>query len=50
MEYVLLSDVGSFSDERISIGHVTVDNYISTENMVPNKGGVIQASSLPDAI
>ena len=49
MEYVLLSDVGSFSDERISIGHVTVDNYISTENMVPNKGGVIQASSLPDA-
>ena len=49
MEYVLLSDVGSFSDERISMEHVTVDNYISTENMVPNKGGVIQASSLPDA-
>ena len=49
MEYVLLSDVGSFSDERISIERVTVDNYISTENMVPDKGGVIQASSLPDA-
>ena len=49
MEYVLLSDVGSFSDERISIEQVTVDNYVSTENMVPNKGGVIQASSLPDA-
>ena len=49
MEYVLLSDVGSFSDERISIEHVTVDNYISTENMIPDKGGVVQASSLPDA-
>ena len=49
MQYVLLSDVGSFSNERISIEHVTVDNYISTENMVSDKGGVVQASALPDA-
>ena len=26
---------------------VTVDNYISTENMIPNKGGVTTSSSLP---
>jgi len=49
MEYVLLSDVSSFSDERISMGHISEENYISTENMIPERGGVCPASSLPDA-
>ncbi len=46
MEYLRLSDCSDYSSERTS--NITFENYISTENMLPNKGGVTVASSLPD--
>jgi type I restriction enzyme, S subunit len=42
-----LSDVADFVTDRISIEKINVDNYISTENMIVNKGGVTKATNLP---
>ena len=42
-----LADICSYSKGKISVSSLTVDTYISTENMLPNKGGVTKASSLP---
>ena len=33
--------------DKISSSELTLETYISTENMVPNKGGVQRASKLP---
>ena len=46
--YRLLSDVAIFSELRTDIATVDSTNYISTENMLPNRGGVCEASTLPD--
>lgn len=46
MEYLRLSDCSNFASDRTS--NITFENYISTENMIPNKGGITIASSLPD--
>ncbi|MDH5517837.1 MAG: restriction endonuclease subunit S [Gammaproteobacteria bacterium] len=47
-EYGSLSKVCVFSDERINVGDLTVENYISTENMLEGKRGVTTATSLPN--
>ncbi len=46
MEYKRLSECAYYSDLRTNA--ITFDNYISTENMLPNKGGITIAESLPD--
>lgn len=46
--YVKLSDMASYSNKRIKSSHVDENNYISTENMIPNRGGVTEAGSVPD--
>jgi len=33
---------------KVSVDRLNKDTYISTENMLPNKGGVAQATSLPN--
>lgn len=47
MKYNKLSDVSFFPKEKISVSELTVGNYISTENMLPNKEGIVTASKLP---
>ena len=42
-----LSDVCTYSKERISVKDLTLDNYYSTENMLPYKAGADIATSLP---
>ena len=42
-----LSDVCSFRKGKISVDGLNTNTYISTENMLPNKGGITEASSLP---
>jgi len=42
-----LSSLTKFSTSRMEGSKLTEDNYISTENMLPNKGGVYKASSVP---
>jgi type I restriction enzyme S subunit len=44
---VVLEEVSYYGEEKIPSAEVTLDNYISTENMLPNKSGVGMASGLP---
>jgi type I restriction enzyme S subunit len=43
----ILSDICSFADGRITVSDLDLGNYISTENMLPNKEGVAHSSGLP---
>lgn len=45
----VLADVCDYSKEKILTYEVTEKNYVSTENMQPDKGGVIEASNLPNS-
>lgn len=42
-EYCILDEICSYVNNRTS----NVDYYISTENMLPNKGGVCEAANVP---
>lgn len=42
-----VSDIAKFSTMRVSASELHMENYISTENMIANKGGITIASSLP---
>lgn len=48
MEYRLLSTACEYGKDRISADEVNENNYISTENMLPNRGGVEIASSVAE--
>ncbi len=45
-----LIDLVSYGNQRIEVSKLTIDNYISTENMLPNRLGITQSSGLPSAI
>ena len=45
-----LEDICSFRKEKVAVSSLTLKNYISTENMLPNKAGITKATSLPNAI
>ena len=42
-----LSDICEYAKGKIDVANLNDRNYISTENMMPNKGGITKASSLP---
>ncbi len=42
-----LGSLCSYAKGKIAVEALDIQNYISTENMVPNKGGIVEASSLP---
>ena len=44
-----LEDICDYVREKIDISLIDENTYISTENMLPNKGGITEASSLPSA-
>lgn len=41
-----LSEICSYCNYRVKADTLTIDNYISTENMVANKGGIVPASKV----
>lgn len=43
----VLSNICSYSTEKISVASLNLSNYYSTENMLPEKAGAVDASSLP---
>lgn len=49
MGYKLLSEVSVYRKDRISSDKVNKENYISTENMLPNRGGVESATTVASA-
>lgn len=42
-----LGEIVSFVSEKVSVRDVSIENYISTENMIPDKGGITMAISKP---
>lgn len=47
MRFEELSQVSSYVSERIRTDGVNLDNYVSTENMISERGGVTKATKLP---
>lgn len=42
-----LSNICTYSKERVSVSELDISTYFSTENMLPGKAGAVEASSLP---
>ena len=42
-----LSDICEFVKGKVAVSTLTKLNYISTENMLPNRGGIGEAATLP---
>lgn len=42
-----VSDLARFANGKIEVSSLIVENYISTENMLENRGGISRAASLP---
>ena len=42
-----LSQYCEYRQEKACSSLATMDNYVSTENMLPNKAGISKASSIP---
>lgn len=42
-----LADLCSYVKEKVAVETLDVTTYVSTENMLPNKEGIISASKLP---
>lgn len=47
MEYMRLSECAYYRNERTD--QIDFDTYITTDSMIPNRGGIVTAESLPDA-
>lgn len=47
MDKIELGKVAEYITEKISVDEVCIEDYISTENMLPNKGGICLASNKP---
>lgn len=46
----VLADISSYSREKIPVSKLNVKTYFSTENMLPNKAGSIEATNLPSTL
>lgn len=44
-----LSSLCSYAKGKVSVDTLSKRNYVSTENMMPNKGGIFDAGALPSA-
>ena len=44
----ILGDFVYYANDRIAVSSLDCNHYFSTENMLPNRGGVCQAASLPE--
>lgn len=45
----VVSDLCNYSTKRILIEELDLENYISTENMLQDRGGVVSSNNLPNA-
>ena len=43
----ILSDICSYSKEKVAVSKLNINTYFSTENMLPEKAGSTKATSLP---
>jgi type I restriction enzyme S subunit len=49
MNRIPLSQVCNYSDDSIQVSELNLNNFISTDNMLPNRGGITGAVNLPPA-
>jgi len=49
MTYKMLSEICEFVKNKVDVESLSRKTYISTENMIAGKGGIVEASSLPSA-
>lgn len=47
MRSVLLGDICSYVTEKIAVDQIALNDYVSTENLLPDKGGLSLATNLP---
>ena len=45
-----LNDICTYRRDKVKVSSLGYDNYISTENMLPDKGGIVRATGLPSSI
>src|SRR5574344_2146559 len=45
----MLANICNFAKDKVEVNSLTKENYISTENMLQNKAGIVCAASLPNA-
>jgi type I restriction enzyme, S subunit len=45
-----LSEICDYSTASTDVKSLTVNNYITTDNLLPNRGGVVEATNLPPAV
>ena len=45
-----LADICDYAKGKIDVSELNQETYISTENMIPNKGGITTATSLPTTV
>lgn len=45
-----LSSICNYRNEKVNVETLNNRTYISTENMLPNKRGVVKATSLPNIL
>lgn len=45
--YTTLGKVAAYSSKRVPISTVTIDNYVTVDNLLQNKQGVVTASGMP---
>ena len=49
MNRIPLSKVCDYSEASTDVSSLSVSNFISTDNMMPNRGGIVDAVNLPPA-
>jgi type I restriction enzyme S subunit len=45
--YTTLGKIAAYSTKRVPINTVTIDNYVTVDNLLQNKQGVVTASGMP---
>lgn len=45
-----LANICDFAKQKIDVASLDISNYISTENMMPNKEGIADAATLPNVV
>ncbi|MBR2980484.1 MAG: restriction endonuclease subunit S [Myxococcaceae bacterium] len=45
---IKLSEIAYYASDKTNIVDIKQENYISTENMFPNRGGIFECESLPE--
>lgn len=50
MEFQLLGDICEYRKGKINVSELTEQNYVSTENLLPNRSGLVEAASMPSTV